>query len=79
MLEADTQAKPKYPWQQAVLDAFMEFRSELLTAKLKTAERTISARLYDSRPPEREERCALQDALRSLGTLLPQKTIRKKE
>jgi hypothetical protein len=60
----------KYPWQQDVLDAFLEFRPEFLSSKSNAAERAISARLCNSDPPDLDERVALRDALRSLRTLL---------
>jgi hypothetical protein len=60
----------KYPWQQDVLDAFLEFRREFLRLKINAAERAISARLCDPDPPDLDERIALRDALRSLRILL---------
>ena len=35
----------KYPWQQFVLDAYMEFNPDRLSAKIDEARRVISARL----------------------------------
>ena len=70
MPEAARPANLKYPWQQTVLDAFMEFRREYLPAKINAAERAISARLCDPTPVDAEERTALQDALKSLRVLL---------
>lgn len=69
MLEGDLVPHLKYPWQQVVLDAFME----LLPRKLKAAERVICARLHDSRTTDFDEQFALQDALGSLRILLPPK------
>lgn len=63
--------KLKYPWQQAVLSAFMEGRSERLPAKINAAERAIAARLCDPTPASVEEQAALQAALRSLRMLFP--------
>jgi hypothetical protein len=59
----------KYPWQQSVVDAFMETRPQLLPAKINAAERAIAARLHDAASPDLNERIALQDALRSLQVL----------
>ena len=62
----------KYPWQQFVLDAFMEVRPDSLPAKINAAERAISARLCDSSAPDAEESTALRDGLRSLRVLFPE-------
>ena len=63
---------PKYPWQQFVIDAYLEFNPELLQGKINIAERAISQRLCeDSINPE--EHVALQDALTALRVLLPRK------
>jgi hypothetical protein len=67
MLQGDSGPHLKYPWQQAVLDAFME----LLPRKLKAAERVLCARLHDSRTTDFDEQFALQDALGSVRILLP--------
>jgi hypothetical protein len=69
MLEGDLVPHLKYPWQQVVLDAFIE----LLPRKLKAAERVICARLHDSRTTDFDEQFALQYALGSLRILLPPK------
>jgi hypothetical protein len=61
----------KYPWQQLVLDAFVELRPESLPAKINAAERAISARLCEPNTPDMEESTALRDALRSLRVLFP--------
>jgi hypothetical protein len=60
----------KYPWQQAVLDAFLESHPENLPGKLNVAERAISARLLESDPFELEERVALGEALLALRRLV---------
>jgi hypothetical protein len=69
MLEVDLVPHLKCPWQQVVLDAFME----LLPRKLKAAERVIYARLHDSRTTDFDEQFALQDAWGALRILLPPK------
>jgi hypothetical protein len=69
----------KYLWQQTVLDAFMEFRPEVLPIKVNAAQRAVAARLTDPNPPELDERIAIQDALRSLRILIPEPTQYKKK
>lgn len=60
----------RYPWQQTLLDAFMELNPEHLAAKINIAERAISERLCDSTSTDVEEGIALRDALQSLRVLL---------
>jgi hypothetical protein len=80
MQEAVRTPPLKYPWQQAVLDAFMEFQPENLPAKIGAAEQAISARLRDPDSADPEEHTALQDAWNSLRVLLSgTKLPRKKE
>ncbi len=67
----EQEAEVKYPWQQFVMDAFVELRPESLPAKINAAERAISARLCEPNTPDIEERIALRDALRSLRVLFP--------
>lgn len=62
----------KYPWQQFVLDAFLELRPEGLPAKVNAAQRAISARLCEPNTLDAEESTALRDALRSLRVLFPE-------
>lgn len=69
--ETTSDLKLKYPWQEVVLSAFMEGRSERLPAKINAAERAIAARLCDPTPASLEEQAALQAALRSLRMLFP--------
>jgi len=61
----------KYPWQQLVVDAFLEFKPQPLRHKISIAERAISQRLRER--PELEEQLALRDALIALDTLIPVK------
>jgi hypothetical protein len=63
----------KYPWQQAVLDAFNELRSEYLPLKVNAAQQAIAARLVDHTPADLDEQLAIRDALRSLRVLHPTK------
>jgi hypothetical protein len=72
MAEHERQPEVKYPWQQFVLDAFMELRSENMAARINAAERAISARLCDPDAPDVEESTAIRDALRSLRVLFPE-------
>ncbi|HZP32433.1 MAG TPA: hypothetical protein VFB23_03635 [Candidatus Acidoferrales bacterium] len=67
---AQSELISKYPWQQPVLDAFLEVRPQFLRAKVNAAERAIAARLHDTNPADLDETMALQDALRSLHALL---------
>jgi hypothetical protein len=64
----------KYPWQQAVVDAFLA-APEDLPAKISIAERGISAHLRESDDLELEERIALKDALRTLGVLISESSL----
>jgi hypothetical protein len=58
----------KYPWQEAVVEAFIAAPADL-GAKINEAERAISARIGE---PEIDfaERMALDDALRMLRVLM---------
>ena len=60
--------KLKYPWQQPVLDAVMEFEPERLSEKITAAEKGISARVAQ-RPTDPGEERALRDASFALGIL----------
>ena len=53
----------KYPWQQAVLDAFVELRPEIQREKINVAERVILERLRSLPEAEVHERLCLHDAL----------------
>ena len=61
----------KYPWQQAVLDAFTELDPERLSEKIENAERALTDRLSASQQPDFDERAALRDALHALRVFLP--------
>jgi hypothetical protein len=61
--------KIKYPWQQAMVDAFLAPASDL-PGKINVAERAISARLREPGHLHVEERIALNDGLRALQVLL---------
>ena len=59
---------PKYPWQEAVVEAFIASPADL-GAKINEAERTISARIKEPQI-DFAERMALDDALRMLRVLV---------
>lgn len=65
----------KYPWQQLILDAYLEFDPVRLPLKVNQAERAISKRLRE--PHAVQEQTALYDALRALRVLSPQKSERR--
>jgi hypothetical protein len=65
----------KYPWQQFLLEAFMEFDPDRLPVKIDEARRVISARLCGLRPDDVDEQIALRDAMRSLHILEPKGQI----
>jgi hypothetical protein len=76
MSQGPTNPNIRYPWQQAVLEAFMEFRSDILPRKINEAQHAISARLCDSAPPDLEEQQALRDAMQSLHVLMSEQRTR---
>jgi len=72
MLDSDLVLRVQYPWQRFLLEAFMEFDSEQLPAKVGAAQRAIADRLRDVVPTDPYEQTALEDATRSLRVLFPQ-------
>jgi hypothetical protein len=76
---AQPEANLKYPWQQAVLDAFLEPHAENLQRKINVAECAISARLLESNPFELDERVALGEALLALHRLLREQSQSREE
>lgn len=64
------QAMLRYPWQQLVLDAFMESRPEHVFLKINVAERSIAIRLVDAATFALDERLALGEGLLALRRLL---------
>lgn len=60
----------KYPWQQAVVDAFLELDPELLHEKIEIAEKTLTEQLNRSQRLDADERFALGDALHALHVFL---------
>lgn len=69
----------KYPWQQAVLDAFLEPHPANLPRKINIAERAISSRLLESDPFELDERIALGEALLALRRLMREQADARSE
>jgi hypothetical protein len=67
MLRALLDQALEFPWQQTLLDAFIEWRPAYLRGKINAAERAIAARLCDR--TDLNERIALGDALRTLCIL----------
>jgi hypothetical protein len=67
-------ASVKYPWQQAMLDAFIELDAEALALKVSAAERVIAERLREIDQLDIEEHTALRDALRTLHILMPRRS-----
>jgi len=67
----------KYPWQEAVVEAFIASAADL-GAKINVAERTISARVNKS-GIDFAERMALDDALRMLRVLMSETKAEKTE
>ena len=65
----------KYAWQQAVVDAFMEFQPQQLRKKILSAEKTIVERLSELGQADPEEQAALRDALHALRVFLPPKDV----
>jgi len=64
-------SKLKYPWQQALLDAFVELCPEHLPEKINAAERAIGQRLCDPAPSDSDEQKALREALANLRMIFP--------
>ena len=69
----------KYPWQQAILDAFLEAHPENLSRRINVAERAISMRLLEADPFELDERIALGEALLALRRLVREQSHAKQE
>lgn len=68
----------KYPWQHAVVDAFLSLPRDLPT-KISIAERAILARLKESHSLDLAEKVALDDALRALQVLNSEAKPRRAE
>ena len=71
MREAPLDPRLKYPWQQAVLDALIEYHVDRMRDKITTAERAISGRLLQ-RPTDLEELVALREALIAMQMVFPE-------
>ena len=57
----------EFPWQQTLLEAFIEWRPNYLPAKIDAAEHVIAARFRE--PTDLNEQIALGDALQTLHLL----------
>ena len=68
----------KYPWQHAVVDAFLSPPRDLPT-KISIAERSILARLKESHRLDLAEKAALDDGLRALQVLISEARSRPAE
>jgi hypothetical protein len=75
MQETPLDPNLKYSWQQAVLDAFVEFHPGRMREKLDAAERAISGRLLQ-RPTDSYEVLALRDALSALQILFRENKLK---
>ena len=60
--------KVKYAWQEAVVDALIEWNPELLPEKIAAAERAVSERIVQGRA-DPDEKVALQGALLTLESV----------
>jgi hypothetical protein len=69
----------KYPWQQLVLDAFLEPHPKSLLRKIALAEHAISARVLDPAPFGLDERMAVTELLPVLQRLLGESAHPKAE
>ena len=67
MPKALLDAALQYPWQQTLLEAFIEWRPDYLSGKIDAAERAIAARFCE--PTDLNEQIALGDALHTLRLL----------
>ena len=67
MPEALVNEALEFPWQQTLLEAFIEWRPNYLPAKIDAAEHAIAARFRE--PTDLNEQIALGDALQTLHLL----------
>lgn len=74
-MKSTRQAQLKYPWKQAVLDALIEYRADLIRDKLTTAERVISERLT-FKALDLEELVALREAWVALQMVFPETKLK---
>jgi hypothetical protein len=73
MLEGLLDESLEFPWQQTLLDAFIEWRPDYLPRKINAAQRAIAERF--SEPTDLNERIALGDALHTLRLLFSREEV----
>jgi hypothetical protein len=66
----------EFPWQQTLLEAFIEWRPNYLPAKIDAAEDAIAARFCE--PTDLNEQLALGDALQTLRLLFSKEVSTEK-
>jgi hypothetical protein len=76
MRETSLNPNLKYPWQQTVLDALIEYPP--VRYKINAAEGAISGRLCQ-RPTDEQEVLALRDALFALQIVFPEAKLESTE
>ncbi len=76
MEEVLLNAALEFPWQQTLLDAFVEWRPDYLRAKINAAERALAARFCE--PTDLNEQIALEDALHTLILLFSKEISNEK-
>src|SRR4029077_3937170 len=76
MLAAFLDEALEFPWQQTLLEAFIEWRPDHLPGKINAAERAIAARFCD--PTDLNEQIALEDALHTLHLLFSKEAAKDK-
>ena len=71
MRDAPLDPRLKYPWQNAVLDALIEYHADRIRDKVSAAERAISER-QRQRPTDLQELVALRESLIALQMVFPE-------
>lgn len=71
MRDAALDPRLKYPWQNAVLDALIEYHADRIRDKVSAAERAISER-QRQRPTDLQELVALRESLIALQMVFPE-------
>lgn len=76
MPEALVNEALEFPWQQTLLEAFIEWCPNYLPAKIDAAEHAIAARFRE--PTDLNEQVALGDALQTLHVLFSKEVSAEK-